>query len=244
MIALADLHVSQLEENAEAVGSLKDISHLIHKRKNWLRSKVRNSLEPGMLVRVTANTQISDTESILSIFRSMNSAFSNPENDTEEQLEQIVRQMGALYGSCINLSIFPSEDADDQVAFVGEIPHDHTFTPLKNDLILAQIGPATPELTTLFQVAAVPTENDANLEIATITSSLNRTVGRANFENGIDRRMLDSFILSLEKLLAGLGFASAPKWPAISIIPLAVYRQVPSVRTLNDAETEEKEEEQ
>lgn len=229
-LALADLHVSQLEENAEALGMLADLSDQVRNRKNWLRGKVRKLLKPGMLLRVTAATQISDSSSIISSFRSLFNAFQDsPQNDG---LLSMVEQIESLYGQSISVSIRAAGGDDFQVGFVGEIPHDHEFGPMRRELLLSQVGPRTSELTTLMQVAAVPTDEDAGMTPSQLLHDLVPNVDRLADGEAINRQILDQMMAALGTMLAESGFVAAPKWSAISIIPLAIYRHVEQIPAL------------
>lgn len=221
-LALADLHVSQLEEDAEALGLLGDVSEVVLKRKNWLRGKVRANLKPGMLLRITAVTQISDVSSILDSFKSLSSAFSAGGND----FDSLVDQIHALYADSITISIRTGESDDFQIGFVGEIPHKHNFGPMRRELLLSQIGPNATELTTLMQIAAVPTENDQGQSPENLLAEISSKFSNSVNNRVLDRGVLDQFLTALGGILANSGFVAAPRWPAISVIPLAIYRNI------------------
>ncbi|AIU31660.1 MULTISPECIES: DUF6414 family protein [Corynebacterium] len=232
-LALADLHVSQLEENAEALGMLADVSDLAAgKRKNWLRGKVRSRIEPGMLLRVTAPTQLSDVSTIIESFRSLLTAFEETGRTDANMLLEGVHQIEALYGKSISVSIRTAGEDNYEVGFVGEIPHDHEFGPMKKELLLSQVGPATTLLTTLMQVAAVPSEREPNMSIQGLFRTLTPNLEKMAKNETLDRRILDEFMTALGGILAETGFVAAPKWPAISVIPLAIYRNVSPVKEL------------
>lgn len=230
-LALADLHVSQLEENAEALGMLADVSEQIEKRKNWLRGKVRNRLKPGMLLRVTAPTQISDISTIISTFRSASGAFQQYQaND----FIQVIDQIESLYGQSISVSIRTAGEDDFQIGFVGEIPHEHEFGPMRRELLLSQVGPQATELTTLMQVAAVPTEKDTTTSPELLLQRLMPNMDSLIDGKQLNRLMLDQIMTALGGFLAEIGIVAAPKWPAISVVPLAIYRQVEPIPDLKD----------
>lgn len=222
-LALADLHVSQLEEAAQALDMLADISDLMANRKKWLRGKVRSRLQPGMLLRVTAMTQISDIATILELMSKLDQNFgSGFENAFEAMLDQI----RSLYGESITVSIWPNGDDANDGMFVGELPYDLGFGPTRRELILSQVGPGPAELTTLMQISAVPTEKDKNHALGTWISELDSMATKAVENDQLDRRVLDKMIASFGLVLAHSGFVAAPKWPAISVLPLAIYRNV------------------
>lgn len=221
-LALADLHVSMMEEAATSLGLLIDVSERVRREKFWLRGKVRAQLEPGMLLRVTAPTQLIDPNSLMSTLRGFQTAFEDEEDDEFERLLGTVR---ALYGSAIALSIRPTDDTSSRSAFVGNIPLDHGFDPLFRDLLLSRFGPDPTPMTAIIQVARIPTERDTRLspkqQLETLFARLETTSSEV-----LDRDLLDTIVAQLGGLLEQYGFAAAPKWPAISVIPLALYRNV------------------
>ncbi|AVM00733.1 hypothetical protein C6V83_11105 [Gordonia iterans] len=221
-LALADLHVSQLEESATALGLLADVSDKMSKRKFWLRGKVRDSISPGMLLRVTAPTQLSDVASIAGAFRRLSTALS----DSPSELEGLLGTIEALYGDSITVSVRTAVADDYEVGFMGEIPHAHEFGPMRRELLLSQVGSEPSEMTTLLQVAAIPTEREKlspEQILAQIRPHINRLTARGS---AIDRAALDQLAASLGGMLTATGFVAAPSWPAIGVVPLAIYRAV------------------
>lgn len=220
-LALADLHVSQLEETAEALGMLGDASRQFNQRKHWLRGKVRKKIEPGMLLRVSAATQITDVNFIVRTFQKLYQSLGKA---SDSAIEEVIKIISSLYGDSITVSIRPVDTDDHDDTFVGEIPSNFEFGPMRKELLLSQIGPSAVNLTTLFQVASVPTEKDI-AEGEHLNLSRMKQVADAIAQDGtLDRRQLDQLITILAHLMAEYGFVSAPRWPSISIIPLAIYR--------------------
>lgn len=221
-LALADLHVSMMEEAATSLGLLTDASERVRREKFWLRGKVRAQLEPGMLLRVTAPTQLIDPNSLMSTLRGFQAAVEASQDDEFEQFLAIVE---ALYGSALALSIRPTEPASGRAAFVGNIPLDHGFEPLFRDLLLSRIGPDPAPMTAIIQIARVPTQHDTGMSAEQQLGMLFKRL-EATSSEVLDRDLLDTLIAQLGGLLEQYGFAAAPKWPAISVVPLALYRNV------------------
>lgn len=222
-LALADLHVSQLEEAAESLSMLADVSDLISTRKNWLRGKVRERIKPGMLLRVTAQTQIVDVSSIIDVLERIMEAF---DTGSDQALVDTLNQASSLYGKSIIVSIRACGDDDFDTAFIGELPYDFEFGPMKRELLLSQVGVESVELTTLMQVSAVPTEREDLNEYRRLVDEADRMSQRLKESELLNRRILDRFLSGMGAILGEVGFISAPKWPAISVIPLAIYRNV------------------
>lgn len=220
-LSLADLHVSLLEEAGTALGLISDLSDRVSREKFWLRGKVRNQLQPGMLIRVTAPTLLVDPSSIMKTLRGFQTAI----GDADPSFAQFLSMIEVLYGTGIALSIRPGENASTRSAFVGIIPVDHGFAPMVHDLLLSRVGPEPTSMTCLVQVARVPTERDDD---GTATQRFADLAGRLDRMSGdtLDRGLLDSVISQMGGVLEEAGFAAAPKWPAISVLPLALYRNI------------------
>lgn len=233
-LALADLHVSMMEEAATSLGLLVEASERVRKEKFWLRGKVRAQLEPGMLLRVTAPTQLIDPSSLMATLRAFQTAI---EAKKDDEFEHLLGTVEALYGSALALSIRPTEDTSSRGAFVGNIPLDHGFNPPFRDLLLSRIGPDPALMTAIIQIARVPTEHDTKLSPKQQLETLFKRLETTSREV-LDRDLLDTLVAQLGGLLEQYGFAAAPKWPAISVIPLALYRNVMSVPAWDDDDDE------
>lgn len=229
-LALADLHVSQLEENAIALGMLDDHSEKMSRRKFWLRGKVRSLVRPGMLLRVTAPTQISDVSSITAAFRQLGTVM----DDADGSVLQFIGMIEALYGESITVSVRTAGVDDFEVGFVGEIPHRHEFGPMQRELLLSQVGAAAGELTVLMQIAAVPTEQDSDIPLERRFGDLAPMVQRLTAGAGLNRSILDQLLSVLGGALTATGLVAAPHWPAVGMVPLAIYRTVEHLPDLED----------
>lgn len=221
-LELADLHVSMMEEAATSLGLLSDASERVQKEKFWLRGKVRAQLQPGMLLRVTAPTQLIDPNSLMSTLRGFRTAIEAKQDD---EFDQFLDMVEALYGSALALSVRPTENASSRGAFVGNIPLEHGFDPLFRDLLLSRIGPDPTPMTAIIQIARVPTQQDTELSAEQQLGLLFKRLETTSSEV-LDRDLLDTLVAQLGGLLEQYGFAASPKWPAVSVIPLALYRNV------------------
>lgn len=220
-LALADLHVSMFEEDATALGMLADVSDVVTKSKNWKRGKLRNSLEPGMLLRVNAPTQLIDPQSIVEVFSNIDAL-----SDEDSDFDEVAGFAKAMYGKSISLSIRPTDPPDATCSFLGMIPHTHTFSGLQRDLLFSQLGPEAPTLTSIVQIARVPTERDSGQPVLQILNDLGRQIVRADSKS-LNREVLDDMLVQMMRAIEDYGMQSAPRWPAIGVVPLAIYRHVP-----------------
>lgn len=232
-IALSDLYVSMLEEDAEALGMLSDLSGRVNKPKFWKRGGLRRSLEPGMLLRVTAPTRLMDASGLVRIWRSFEAAI----GDDGDGFEQMVVIVEALYGENLPVTVMPCGPSEPSSAFLGVIGHGTDYVALDRASLLSRIGPDTPDLTTIMQLARVPTERENTRRP---TQALVADIMRRFQADGdsIDRSAFDEFLLEMMRMTEDHGLQSAPRWPAVAMTPLAIYRQMPAAPSLPDEGSE------
>lgn len=230
-IALSDLYVSMLEEDAEALGMLSDLSDRASKPRFWLRGGLRRSLEPGMLLRVTAPTRLMDASGLVQIWRSFEAA-SDGSNDDFENMMAMVE---ALYGENLAVTVMPCGPKEPDNAFLGVIGHGVEHVALDRASLLSRVGPETPELTTIMQLSRIPTEREDTRPVQALIADIVRRL-RAGGDS-VDRSLIDEFLFEMMRMTEDHGLQSAPKWPAIAMTPLAVYRHVPPAPLLTDEDT-------
>ncbi len=227
-LALSDLYVSMLEEDADALGMLSDLSGRANKPKFWKRGGLRRSLEPGMLLRVTAATRLMDASGLVRIWRSFEAATGDDDNDFEGMMAMVE----ALYGENLAVTVMPCGPSEPSGAFLGVIGHGTDYVALDRASLLSRIGPDTPDLTTIMQLARVPTEREDTRAAPAIVADIMRRLQAGG--DLIDRSAIDEFLLEMMRMTEDHGLQSAPKWPAIAMTPLAIYRQMPAAPSLPD----------
>lgn len=226
-IALSDLYVSMLEEDAEALGMLSDLSGRANKPKFWKRGGLRRVLEPGMLLRVTAPTRLMDVSGILRIWRSFEAAI----GDDDGEFEEMMAMVEALYGENLAVTVMPCGPSEPSSAFLGVIGHENDYVALDRASLLSRIGPETPDLTTIMQLARVPTERE-NIPRPThaLVADIMRRLQAGR--DSIDRSAFDEFLFEMMRMTEDHGLQSAPRWPAVAMTPLAIYRHTPGAPSL------------
>lgn len=233
-ILLADLHVSLLEETAEALGLLVDVSDKARNPKFWKRGTIRKRLEPGSILRVNAPTRIASPQSLATFMRGLQSV----EGETDDDFDEILRVIDALYGDAVAFSVQPTEPRESGCSFVGQISKAVPFPGFEPQHLLSRFGPEPTPMTVLFQVARVPTERESEETIdQQMTLAMSR-IESAMEGDALDRGVLDDFLAQIAAMLEQTGLASAPRWPSISVTPLAMYRNVASAPTFEDLEVD------
>lgn len=229
-LSLADLHVSMLEEAAESLGLLTDVSDKFVREKDWLRGKVRRQLAPGMLLRVTGPTLLMDTASLQTTFRDMQGAL----GQDDDEFTQFIDLLGALYGNGVAVSIRPTNEESARAAFVGAIPKQHGFAPMVSDLLLSRVGPEPQTMTSLIQLARIPKEEPDGKSAMQRFEGVMERFESITTDEALDRELLDGLLMQMARMMEAMGLAAAPKWPAVSILPIAIYRQVLPMPSLDD----------
>lgn len=227
-IALSDLYVSMLEEDADALGMLSDLSDRADKAKFWKRGGLRQSLKPGMLLRVTAPTRLMDASGLVDVWRSFEAATGKADNEFEDMMAMVK----ALYGENLAVTIMPCGASEPSSSFLGVIGHGTHYVALDRASLLSRIGPDTPDLTTVLQLARVPTERENTRSTDALVADIMRRLQAGG--DSIDRSAIDEVLLEMMRMTEDHGLQSAPRWPAVAMTPLAIYRQMPAAPSLLD----------
>lgn len=218
---LEDLHVSMLEQDAEALEYLSDVSEEAKRPEFWKRGKARQKLAPGRLLRVTAPTLIFDPQQIVTGFSSLDTQFSEPEFD--ETMVDMTSMLSALYGNHVLVNIFPRPETEK--SFRGQIDQADKSELLDRSSLIARFGSERQTLTTLLTISRVIQEEDNDLTLQNVFPEISRKLGEHQREK-ISRVEFDEFLNLLSRTLESTGLQAAPEFPGISVIPLAIYRQL------------------
>lgn len=233
-IVLSDLYVSMLEEDAEALGMLGDLSDRASKPKFWKRGGLRRVLEPGMLVRVNAPVRLMDASALIHVWRRFETASDKEDAD----FAQMMSLVEALYGDNLALTIMPCGADEPSSAFLGVIGHDTDYVALDRASLLSRIGPETPILTSILQVSRVPTVRDNATSSEVLIAQIMQRLQQGG-DDRLHRTAIDDFLVEMMRMTEDYGLQSAPRWPAVAVTPLAIYRQVPQAVSLHHEDADE-----
>ncbi|MDI6412782.1 hypothetical protein QLX52_28670 [Streptomyces albus] len=219
--SLADLHVAMLEEDAESLGLLSDVSIISQKKKNWNRGKLHRILSPGNFIRVTALTQIIDPASFAATARAMDSL-----GDDSSFSEQVTLVTEALYRGQLVFRVLPCGTDETEYRYTGIVADPGNYLSDERSALNARFGAKAQEWTTLALVSRVPEQNTAP-PLSRFESAVQGLAGAFEGDpDRLDRGALESLIQEAARALEDFGLSEAPNWPAISVTPLAVYRNL------------------
>ena len=126
----------------------------------------------------------------------------------------------------------PCGASEPSSSFLGVIGHGSDYVALDRASLLSRIGPDTPDVTTVMQLARVPTERENTRSADALVADIMRRLQAGG--DSIDRSAIDEFLLEMMRMTEDHGLQSAPRWPAVAMTPLAIYRQMPAAPCLLD----------
>ncbi|MFF4861881.1 hypothetical protein ACFY3J_09105 [Streptomyces sp. NPDC001231] len=208
-----------LEDDAEYVQMLLDVSEVSKRPKNWNRGRLHRALRPGSLIRVKGPTSIIYPASFAASATAFDS-FSDDVNFSRD-VEKIVH---AMYGEHLTLRVYPCGQDEWEYQFSGVISDPGNYLAGEKTVLFSRLGADPQEWTTLATISRIP-ERDSTPPTARferVMSTLQTVMG----DSEINRQVLERMIQETSRAMEGIGLSEAPTWPAISVIPLAVYRAV------------------
>lgn len=217
--SLADLHVAMLEDAAEYAKMLLDVSNFSKKPKNWNRGRIHKALNPGSLIRITAPTSIIYPASFAASATALDSL---SDDDTFSQdVGKIVR---AMYGEHLTLRIYPCGEDDWEYQYSGVVSDPGGYLSGEKSVLFSRLG-ADPQMwTTVATVSRIPDRDHTPPTVR--LEQVMTTLQQALENEEMSRRVLEKMIQESSRAMEGMGLSEAPTWPAVSVIPIAVYREV------------------
>jgi hypothetical protein len=211
-----------LEESALALGILKDVSSVAAKKKNWHRERLHKKLREGSLIRLEADTRIIDSRNFTDAF----SRFSEVADEgDDQQVEEMNGFVKALYGDHVAIRCYPCGTDNTACCFSGIVPGDSPYFSSERSTLFSRIGPDAQRWTCLFQVARIPDRDPrARRDLSQVLDGMTEFT-HAGSEN-LNRHTFDSFLLEVMREFETSGLQESHRFPEISVVPLALYRQV------------------
>lgn len=251
--ALGDLHFAMLEDFAEAAGFLIDLSAEASHRKSWLDGSLHSLISDGQIIRISGPTQIINPTQFAAMFDKMDSIFgmsnAQPSAASEEEaaaqaLMSILGGSGAekksdtadftsairdlMYGPGIFVRTLPFGVEEPKLAVTGVLATPSEYlSEAESSAILSRFGSQARNWTLVGQVSQVPVRGEKPT-IAAIEEAM-KSVGERLFDEEtqqLDRAAIEEIMNQFWRFMESMGLSESPAWPAITVIPLAVYRTV------------------
>lgn len=217
--ALSDLHFSMFEDAAEQAGFLRDVSEQAGDTRNWNQSRLARQLKVGDVIRVTAPTRVIDPRHISETLSRQQAAFGGTGDPTSFDFGQVTPIVQALYGSGVVIRSFPAGVDNPECNFSGTLLDNPQYIESERSTLFARHGVDAQEWTVVGHVSRVP---DAAPSPRLVLRDIDAMVQSGG--TGLDRGKFEEFLAQVVKEIERTGLSEAPKHPAITIAPLAVYR--------------------
>jgi hypothetical protein len=137
-------------------------------------------------------------------------------------VKSIADVFSSLMGQAIAIRVLPCGVDHPELSFGGALLDRRDYVQPEREALFGRYGAVLREWTCVMQIASLPTgpgfkEEDVDFGAIQLTGPDNR-IKRASLE-----RMATQFLGFMESM----GMAEGPRWPSISVTPLAIYRRIP-----------------
>ncbi|MET7287743.1 hypothetical protein [Streptomyces sp. NPDC005573] len=131
-----------------------------------------------------------------------------------EQLRSMVRIARGLFSPGLHLNLFPVSGEDCTVSV--RLQEGRQYLDSEPEVLFARYGAGQQEWTLVGSIGHHATAK-SEIEISQFTDASGR----------VNRGSAATFINSFLSFMGAMGFLDLPQYPGFSVIPLAVYRQIP-----------------
>lgn len=221
--SLSNLHAAMLEDQAAAAMMLPDVSDIASKENVWRKNRFRNIFEPGALFKVHAPTLIVAASEITELVTQFD-AFSADSSFSS----QVSSLLSVLYGRNLGIRVFPCGTGVPEKVFSGLFADVADYIGDERPLLVPRFGSDAQDLTVIAQVTRRSAQATAAQPVT--RESMEALTARFAEEGAtFDRGTLETMLQQMLVMLETSGLLDAPQWPAIGILPLAIYRNVAPV---------------
>jgi hypothetical protein len=259
--SMKDLTYVLFEEVAEAEGLITDASEIIREATAWESSEVHGSLVEGQILRLTCDIQILDP----SFFRArlnrvdafvravaemqvgsaanlskgqrekrvVNAMTNLLQNTDPQTIARLVNTASPILGESIAVRTLPCGQEQSEFSFGGVLLNRAGYIQQEREDLFSRHGTLLRHWTIVMQVANIaPKPDDDTPTLSVGTHNLLSSSQR------IQRAALEKMVVDLLGVLESFGFSEGPRWPSITVTPLAIYRWVPQMNgTVNHLTT-------
>jgi hypothetical protein len=245
------LAFASFEAKADAMGFIRELGPEIHDPAAWESGAVHSRITSGEIVRLTCDIQMLDpqffqarlqrTNDFFDAMVALNTKPSQP-GTSKSQIErvrqerrralwnqtdpEVITKIGgviqSLLGDAIAARMLPCGEDRPEFGFGAALLGRRGYIQEEREALFSQYGTVLKDWRVVMQVTMVP-ENETAVAIVPDFAKTNLVAGI----NSISRPGLERIAVQLLQLFESLGIAEGPRWPAISVIPLGIYRHVP-----------------
>jgi hypothetical protein len=132
------------------------------------------------------------------------------------QIKDIASAVGAFTNETISVRVLPLGTDQLNYHFAGTLLSRSDYIQQEREPLFARYGSLLEDWTVVMQIARIPRSREAapNMEDATMVR-----------DGAVDRPAFEDMVLKLVRLFESQGFAEGPRFPAIPVTILAIYRE-------------------
>lgn len=256
--SLQDLTFVAFESLALQQGFLVDSPPEVSDPDAWTTGTIQNSFLPGQIVRLKADVQILDPRFFEARIQRVD-AFANalvrvttpipavkPGTPRQQQkkaadaahgaaraelwgdtspdaVQGIADVVSSLLGDAIAVRVLPCGRDHPDLGFGGALIDRREYVQPEREALFSRYGPVLSDWTCVIQIASIPSQSE---EIPDVLPAI-ELMGKGN---RIQRAAVEQLAVQFLTLMESIGMAEGPRWPSISVTPLAIYRHLPSIR--------------
>jgi hypothetical protein len=149
---------------------------------------------------------------------------------TPDQLEAMTGFVDAFVGEGIAFRALPCGKDDATSGFAGALLGRREYIQEERESLFSRYGVTASSWTCVMQIAAIPAMPQAASAVdgSEIEETETETgLDAPDDDSGIDRAAMERLAVELLDMMEKIGIVEGPRWPTISVTPLAVYRTVP-----------------
>lgn len=249
--SLQDLTFVTFEETAESEGVIQDLGDEYRDSAAWESGWVHDELSEGQIVRIRSDVELLDAawfEERLRRFDTMVGALvrigvegvkpqgHHPNQKLKpaqidamkrqffggelspDQLQAIGEFISAFMGDAISLRVLPCGKDKPELGFAGALLGRTEYIQEEREHLYGTYGSELRSWTVVLQIAAV------RRKAAELDPDFSTPIDETG---SISRAQTERMARTLSSMLEAYGIVGGPRYPTISVVPLAVYRELP-----------------
>src|ERR687892_208466 len=138
-----------------------------------------------------------------------------------DQMRSVMKVLGSFIGEAIAVRLLSCGLDHPEMGFAGSLLARDEYLQRERDELFSRYGSILRGWTTVMQVAHVPADAETTSAMGPDAASLEQLAsGQA-----INRAAFERTAAQLLRMMESIGITEGPRWPTVSVVPLAIYRQ-------------------
>lgn len=140
-----------------------------------------------------------------------------------ESMKKLGVVLRSFLGDTISARLLACGDQQPELGFAGSLLGRDEYIQREREELFSRYGSVLRNWTMVMQIANIPPLEDSSAGVSIDSSAWTDLMS----SGGINRAAFEAAASGLLRMLESFGVAEGPRWPTISVVPLAIYREVP-----------------